>query len=414
MTASDSLTRADAAALDAKDTLASLRDRFSIPEGLVYLDGNSLGALPKGVPERVSRTVEQEWGHDLIRSWNTAGWSDLPLRLGAKLAPIVGAHEDEVLVADSTSANLFKLVVAAARLRPDRRVLVTEEGNFPTDGYIVESVASLLGLQTRWVPPGRIEDGLADDVAVVVVTHVDYRTGRMHDMATVTDAVHRAGALMLWDLSHSAGAVQLDLAGCEVDLAVGCTYKYLNGGPGSPAFAYVARRLQDEIDQPLAGWWGHAQPFALERDYRPAPGIARLQAGTAPIVSLTALEASLQVWRDVDLAAVRAKSLGLTNLFIALVDDRLATYDFEVVTPRRRDERGSQVSLRHPDAYPIMQALIARGVIGDFRAPDLDRFGFAPLYIRYLDVWDAVDHLVEVMRTGEWKQPEFAVRAAVT
>ncbi len=407
-------TRADAEALDLADPLRHLRDRFELPEDLIYLDGNSLGPLPVGVRERVMAVVGEEWGRDLISSWNRHDWIGLPARVGAKIARLVGAPADCVVAGDSTSVQLFKLLVAAIRVRSGRRVVVTEPGNFPTDSYMIASAARITGLELRWCDPDDVTQSFDDDVAVAALTHVDYRTGRQHDARAVTAAAHGVGALMLWDLCHSAGAVQVDLDGWDADFGVGCGYKYLNGGPGAPAFAYVHRRWHDTLDQPLSGWMGHAAPFALERDYRPAPGVARVQTGTPSVLSTAALDAALDVFADVSMNDVRAKSLGLTDYFIALVEERLTGGGVTIEVPRDHARRGSQVCLRHQGAYGLVQALIARGVVGDFREPDLARFGFAPLYLRYLDIWDAVEHLSEVLDSGEWDRPEFAARAAVT
>ncbi len=407
-------TRADAEALDRVDPLRHLRDRFVLPDGLIYLDGNSLGPLPVGVRERVAAVVDREWGRDLITSWNTHDWIGLPARVGAKIARLVGAPADCVVAGDSTSVQLFKLIVAAARLRPDRRVVVTEPDNFPTDSYIIASAARLSGLDVRLCDPADVAASLADDVAVVALTHVDYRTGRMYDAPAVTAAAHGAGALMSWDLCHSAGAVRVHLDEWDADLALGCGYKYLNGGPGAPAFAYVHRRWHNHLDQPLSGWMGHAAPFALERDYRPAPGIARVQTGTPSVLSMATLDAALDAFEGVSMDDLRAKSLALTDCFVALAEERLAAYGVNVEVPRDHRYRGSQVCLRHPGAYGLVQALIARGVVGDFREPDLARFGFAPLYLRFVDAWDAVEHLVEVLASREWERPSYGVRAAVT
>lgn len=396
---------------DAEDPLAYTRTRFLLPEEVIYLDGNSLGALPRGVDDRVGQVVRRQWGHGLIGSWNAAGWTDLPARTGDRIARLVGASADEVVATDSTSVNLFKLLVAAARLRPDRRVIVTEPSTFPTDGYIAASVARTCGLELRWCDPLDPLASVDDDTAVLALTHVDFRTGRMYDMQRVTAGAHDAGALVLWDLCHSAGAVPVDLGGADVDLAVGCTYKYLNAGPGSPAFCFVAARLQDRVDQPLTGWWGHAEPFAMERDFVPAPGVGRMRAGSPPILALSALDAALDAFEGVDMDDLRRKSLSLTSMFIDLVHRRTG---LEVVTPLEAGQRGSQVSLRHPQAYGVVQALIARGVVGDFRSPDIARFGFAPLYVRHVDVWDAVDALCQVLERGEYADPAYSVRAAVT
>jgi kynureninase len=406
-----SLTREDAQRLDDDNPLARTRECFTIPEGLVYLDGNSLGALPRNVAERVGRAVAEEWGQGLIGSWNMAGWTDLPQRTGARIARLVGARETEVVAADSTSVNLYKLLVAAARLRPERRVLVMEPSTFPTDGYIAASVARMLGLELRWCDPADPLASVDDDTAVLSLTHVDFRTGRMYDLQEVTAGAHAAGALMLWDLCHSAGAVPVDLDGVDADLAVGCTYKYLNAGPGAPAYCFVAERLQQHVDQPLTGWWGHAEPFAMRRDYVPATGVGRMRAGSPPVLGLAALDAALDAFDGVEMADLRRVSLSLTSTFIDLVR---AHTDLEVVTPLCAEERGSQVSLRHPQAYEVVQALIARGVVGDFREPDIARFGFAPLYLRHVDVWDAVARLRQVLDNREYADPTYAVRAAVT
>jgi kynureninase len=403
-----------AAKLDADDPVAQVRDRFLLPEGVVYLDGNSLGALPSAVPDVVHDVVERQWGHDLITSWNAHDWWDAPRRVGARVAQLVGAHSDEVLVADSTSANLFKVLVAAARMRPGRNTMVIEPGSFPADLYVAESVSELLGLGLVRVEPRSVGAVLDDDVAVVSLSQVDYRTGRAHDMAGITRAVHDAGALSVWDLSHSAGALPVDLGGCDVDLAVGCTYKYLNGGPGAPAYVMVARRHQEAVRSPLTGWTGHARPFAMEGTYDPAPGIDRMRNGTPPMLSLLALEAALTAFDGVSMSDVRAKSLSLTSFFLDLADEVLVPLGFEPVTPRAPDERGSQVSLRHGSAYGVVQALLARGVIGDYREPDLVRLGFAPLYVRHVDVVVAVAEIAAVVAAGEQDDPDYAVRTVVT
>ena len=418
---------------DRRDPLGALRDRFDLPDGLVYLDGNSLGPLPRSVRERLRDVVERQWGRDLIRSWNLHGWIDLPLRVGEKIAPLVGAAPGEVAVADSTSVNLFKLLAGASELRPDRPVIVSERDNFPTDLYIADGLGRLRARGDRQDGADRLRtvergdvagldevlESSGGEVAVVMLTHVDYRTGELHDMAAVTERVHAAGALMLWDLSHSTGALDVDLREAGADLAVGCGYKYLNGGPGAPAFLYVARRHQQAIRSPLQGWLGHAEPFAFSPDYRPADGVARFLCGTPPILGLAALDAALDLFAEVDLAALRAKSLALGQLFLELVEQECAAWLGEeeglaIACPRDGARRGSQVSLRHPEGYAIVQALIGRGVIGDFRAPDVLRFGLAPLYLRFVDVWDAVAHLREVLAGEEWRRPENRRRSAVT
>lgn len=409
------LTREDCAARDAADPLAPFRDEFVLPDGVIYLDGNSLGALPRATPARVTRLVEHEWGQRLIASWNEAGWWDKPRTLGALLAPLLGAEADEVVVGDGTSVNLFKTVAAALWLRPDRRVVVAEAGNFPTDGYIAQGVVDLVdGASLRMVDvddPAALAAALEPgDVAVVLLSHVDYRTGILRDMAAVTEMVHAHGALVVWDVCHSVGAVPLALAQTGVDFAVGCTYKYLNAGPGAPAFTYVARRHHERVRQPISGWHGHARPFDFAPEYEPAAGASRFLSGSQSLIAAAALEASLELWQRVDLAQVREKSLALTDLFVAVT----AEAGLECVTPAEHERRGSQVALRHPDGYPIVQALIARGVVGDFRSPDILRFGFAPLYLRYVDVYDAARALVEVVTSGEWQDPRFAQRAQVT
>jgi kynureninase len=412
----DAPSRAEYEALDAADPLAAWRQRFALPDRVIYLDGNSLGALPKATATVVEDVVRRQWGEDLITSWNKHGWVDLPQRLGAKLARLLGAKPHEVVVADSTSVNLFKLIAAALGLRPGRRVVLSEQGNFPTDLYVAQGLSELLGerIELRLVEAAELEAALDRNTALLMLTHVDYRTGRMHDMARLSAAAHAAGALALWDLAHSAGAVPVDLAAADADLAVGCGYKYLNGGPGAPAFLFVAERWQEQVRQPVAGWFGHARPFAFESAYRPACGITRFLAGTPPILSMKALEAGIDLFLEVDQQALRAKSMALTDAFVGLVEARCAAWGFAVASPRDAEARGSQVSLCHAEGYAIMQALIGRGVIGDFRAPDLLRFGFAPLYVRFVDVWDAVETLCAVMAGRIWDQPACKERAAVT
>jgi kynureninase len=409
------ITRKDAERLDAADPLASFRDRFVLPDGLVYLDGNSLGALPKAAAARVADVVGREWGEGLIRSWNDAGWIDLPRRVGDKIARLVGAGPGEVACADSTSVDLFKVLAAALSLRPGRRTVLSEEGNFPTDLYVAEGLARLLGKghRLRLVPKEELAAALDADVAALLLTHVDYRTGERHDMEGLTRAAHASGALAVWDLAHSAGAMPVDLNGAGADLAVGCGYKYLCGGPGAPAFLWVPKRLQDAFVQPLSGWLGHAEPFAFEPAYRPAPGIARALCGTPPILSMSALDAALDVMLAADLALVRAKSEALTSFFVEAVEQECGEA-VRVVSPRDAARRGSQVSFAHPDAYAVMRALIARGVVGDVRAPDVLRFGFAPLYVRFADAWDAARALAEVLSSHAHERPEFRRRAAVT
>jgi kynureninase len=409
------LSRPDLARLDDEDELAWVRDEFVLPEGIVYLDGNSLGPLTRRAVERMRTVVEDEWGRGLIRSWNDAGWIDLPERVAATLAPLLGASPGEVVVADSTSVNLFKLLAGAVPLRPDRRVILSEKENFPTDLYVAQGVAALLdGLELKLVERESIPAALDETVAVAMLTQVDFRTGALHDMEAVTGAAHEAGALMLWDLAHSAGVVPLALDACGVDLAVGCGYKYLNGGPGAPAFAFVGRHLHEVFETPLQGWMGHEAPFAFETDYRPAPGVDRLRCGTPPVLSLAALECGVEAVARAGVDRLRRKSMELTDVFIRLVDQECDGHGLALASPAEAEKRGSQVSFRHPEAFAVVQALIARGVIGDFREPDILRFGFAPAFLRYVDAWDAAAALRAVMEGREWDRPERREKAKVT
>ena len=407
-------TREDARALDAADPLAPMRERFHVPEG-IYLDGNSLGPMPHAARERVHRCLDAEWSRDLIASWNLADWIDLPRTVGAKIAPLIGAGADDVRVTDSTSVNLFKVLAAALALRPGRTRIVSQRGNFPTDLYMVEGLATLMGGRHELTLLEEGEDpaeALGADVAVLMLTQIDYRTGRMLDMGRVTAAAHGAGALTVWDLAHSTGAVPVDLAGCGADFAVGCGYKYLNGGPGAPAHLYVAPRHQAEAHNPLSGWFAHREPFAFEPDFRAAEGADRFLCGTPPVLSMVALDAAMDVWADISIADVRRKSLALTQTFIDRVEARCPT--LRLASPRAGAQRGSQVSFRHPDAFAIVRCLIERGVTGDFRAPDIARFGFAPLYTRHVDAWDAADMVADVMASDAWSAPRFHERGRVT
>ena len=426
-------TRQDCVALDAADALAPLRDAFELPDGVIYLDGNSLGALPKATAARVQQVVRNEWGVGLIRSWNSAGWIDLAQRIGNQIAGLVGAGANELIVADSTSVNLYKVLSTAIAMQkvdtPARRTIVSERSNFPTDLYIAETLACEHGMTLVLIDADDLPAHLDDKLAVLMLTHVNYRTGRMFDMAQVTHDAHAAGALVVWDLAHSAGAVPVDLTGADADFAVGCGYKYLNGGPGAPAFVWAhprqtARMDREQLRQPLAGWLGHAAPFEFAADYRPALGIQRFVCGTPALLSMSALACGLDVFGQAErfggLSALRRKSLALTELFIALVEARSAGHGLMLVTPREHEQRGSQASFAHQDqdgaigGYAVMQALIARGVIGDFRSPDLLRFGFTPLYTRFVDVFDAAEHLHAVLASGEWREARFNERAAVT
>ncbi len=409
------ITLDDLRARDATDPLRTLGDAFDLPEGVIYLDGNSLGALPKATKARMSDAVAREWGEGLVRSWNTAGWIDAPARIGAKIAPLIGAQPNEVIVTDSTSVNLFKLLEAALAAQPGRRVILSEPGNFPTDLYVAQGVAAMLpGVEVRTVARDQIIDAIDDSVAVVMLTHVHYRTGERFDMAALTKAAHDAGALALWDLSHSVGAIAVDLNGAGADLAVGCGYKYLNGGPGAPAFLFVAERHQAHMRSALSGWMGHATPFAFGDYYAPAPDLRRFLCGTPPILSMTALEAGVELFLTADHEALFAKGQALCSAFIDLVDHRCEGLGLILATPRDPASRGSHVSFVHEGGFAAMQALIARGVIGDFRAPDILRFGLTPLYVGFEDVWNAVEILRDILATRSWDDPRYRTTAAVT
>ena len=435
------ITLQDCQAQDAADPLRSLRDLFDIPKGVIYLDGNSLGVMPKNAAARAAEVVTQEWGQGLIRSWNTAGWFSLPQRLGNRIAPLIGVDADEVVATDSTSINLFKVLAAAlsiaAQDHPGKKLVVSERSNFPTDLYIAEGLCKERGYTLKLVEAEEINSALTGDVAVLMLTHVNYRTGVMHDMPAMTASAHAAGALMIWDLAHSAGAVPVTLKASGTDFAVGCSYKYLNGGPGAPAFVWVHPQHANRPDlpflQPLAGWWGHAAPFAFTADYQPAPGITRYLCGTQPIVSLSLLGCGLDGFDAAEklggMTALRAKSLALTDMFIQLVEERCAGHGIGLATPRAHAQRGSQVCLTREHgaggplgsgAFAMVQALIARSVIGDYRAgdggvhKDILRFGLTPLYIGFVDVWNAVEHLRQVLESGEWHKPEFNQKHAVT
>lgn len=415
------LTRQHCLALDQEDALAALRQQFSLPQDVIYLDGNSLGAMPKAALSRAQQVIQAEWGQDLIKSWNTAGWFDLPSRLGNLLAPLIGADAGEVVVTDSTSINLFKALAAALHMQAaapataTRKVIVTERSNFPTDIYMAEGL-------TRWLDRGyrlhlvdsaeELDTAINSDTALVMLTHVNYRSGALHDMAAITAHAHRQGALILWDLAHSAGAVPVELNLALADFAVGCSYKYLNGGPGAPAFIWVPKRHQANFHHPLSGWWGHAAPFAMQPSFEATPGIRRALCGTQPMVSLAMVESGLQVFAQTSMSAIRKKSLALTDLFIALVESRCASHPLQLATPRAHAQRGSQASFTHPHAYAVIQALIGRGIIGDYREPGIMRFGFTPLYTQFVDVWDAVEGLRDILDTQDY-QPD-AERNAVT
>jgi kynureninase len=403
------VSREACVARDAADPVGGFRDRFVIPEGIIYLDGNSLGPMPRAAACVLSRTIEREWGHELIRSWNSAGWFDMPGRLGDRVGALIGAAPGQTLVCDTTSINLFKAIHAAIGLRPDRAVIIAEEESFPTDLYIIEGAMKSAGRPMRRRLIGSdgpsIESLLDREVAIAVLSHVNYRTGALLDIAGITQQLHDAGALVIWDLCHSAGVVEVGFDLHEVDFAVGCTYKYLNGGPGSPAFIAVAKAHQAAVQQPLSGWWGHASPFAFDRDFRPDPGIKRFLCGTQPIISMRGVDVALDAMEGITVAALRQKSLALTELFMARVAALLP--DLEIVTPRQPQLRGSQVAIAFDKAYPVVQAMIERGVIGDFRAPDIMRFGFAPLYVSFQDVWDAADILAGCIKDEVWLEARF-------
>ncbi len=409
------LTREEVVSWDERDSLRSFRDEFDLPAGVLYLDGNSLGALPKRTAARLQQIVAEEWGRDLIRSWNAHDWIRYPRRVGDRIARILGAAPGQVVAADSTSVNLFKLLGAALGLGGGRTVILSDEENFPTDLYVAQGFSGLLGTcRLRLVPRADLAAAIDGNVAVVMLTHVDFRTGEMHDMREITRLCHERGALTIWDLSHSAGAVPLHLDRDRVDFAVGCGYKYLNGGPGAPAFLYVAEKHQENIRPPLSGWMGHEAPFAFDTYYRPAPGIERHLCGTPAILAMAALEVGVEILARADMEEVRVKSRKMGDLFLRLVEETCGGLGLTAAGPRESAKRGSQLSLRHAQGYPIMQALIAENVIGDFRAPDILRFGFTPLYLRYVDVWDAVLILRRILESGAWQRPEFQKRQLVT
>ena len=407
------MTTEQAQQLDAADPLAFARERFRLPGGVIYLDGNSLGALSAAAPAALANTAEHQWGEDLIASWNKHGWIDWPTRIAAKLAPIVGASPDELLIADSTSVCLFKVLAAAVKARPNRKIVLTQQHNFPTDLYVVQGLCQMLGLSMKAVPADQVLGAIDEDTATITLTHVDYRSASIHDMRAINQAAHAAGALVVWDLSHTAGAIELDLHAAGSQLAIGCGYKYLNGGPGAPGYIYVARQLQDELQSPLQGWMGHAEPFAFVDEYRPAGGILKFLTGTPSILALAALEAGLDTFDGIAMRDLATKSRALSQLFVEEVEARCGS-EVRLESPRDPDQRGSHVVFAHPEGYAVMQALIARGVIGDFRAPDLMRFGFAPLYNSFSDMVRAAEILADILQSREWDQPRFKERAKVT
>ncbi len=401
---------------DKLDPLASFKDRFDIPDGIIYMDGNSLGVLPKGVKERIADVVSKEWGQDLIKSWNTADWINLPSRVGAKIAPLIGAKPHEVIMADSTSVNLFKVCAAACKLNPNRRQILSEPGNFPTDLYMMQGLTNFLGdgYKLDTVDRAHIIDAITEETAVVLLTQVHYVTGHMLDMKAITEKARSVGALIVWDLSHSTGAVPVGLNAAGADFAVGCGYKYLNGGPGAPAFLYVAEKHLPNVEQPLSGWFGHKEPFEFVDTFEPAEDIKRMLVGTTGVLAASALDSALNAFEGADMNAVRAKSVALTDLFIKLVQEQLSDYGLSIASPENSSERGSHVSLISENGYAIMQALIEHGVIGDFRAPNFMRFGFTPLYLGYEDIFNAVSILKDILDKDIWKEPRFSAKGAVT
>ncbi|MCI5046047.1 MAG: kynureninase [Aquisalinus sp.] len=406
----------DIAALDERDPLAPLRARFHLPEGVIYLDGNSLGPLPVAVADRVQSVVSKEWGESLIKGWNDHDWIGLPQRVGNKIGRLIGAPAGSVVAADSTSLNLVKVLSAALGLRADRKVILSDTGNFPTDLYMAQGLAGALEQdhELRLVAPDEVTSAIDESVAVLMLTEVDYRTGRKHDMKALTKKAHEVGALTIWDLAHSAGALPVDLTATQADFAIGCGYKYLNGGPGAPAFVYVRADHLNNFAPSLSGWMGHAEPFAFDLTYRPAEGIDRMLVGTPTILSMSVLDTALDIWDGISMTQVREKSLRLADIFIEEVQSRCAGHGLELLTPQEPDQRGSQVSFSCPEGYAVMQALIADGIIGDFRAPDIIRFGFTPLYLRYADSVEAAKGLERVLTERRWDKPEFLKRAKVT
>ena len=412
------LSRKDFELLDEEDALAPFREQFYLPADTVYLDGNSLGVMPLAAKERVSAVLQQEWAEDLIRSWNDNHWFDSPFRIGDKIARLIGANDGEVIATDSVSVNLFKLLVAALNIQQStgRKVILSEAGNFPTDVYMVQGLQSMLGdrIDLVLVARERIEEAITENTAVVLLTDVNYQTGHLLDKQTITDLAHEKGALIIWDLCHSAGALPIDLNGIDADMAVGCGYKYFNGGPGAPAYLFVAKRLQENLQQPLSGWWGHARPFAFVDEYEAAAGISRMLCSTQSILGLSCLEVGIDLFLTADMQLIREKSLRMGDLFLRLLAEQCADFNFGILSPIEPAIRGSQITLTHPHGYPIVQAMIEKKIIGDFRAPDALRFGIAPLYLRYVDIWHAVSVLNEIMQTKSWDQERYKRVSAVT
>ena len=410
------ITRNDCALLDQQDGLRDYRQRFVLPPKVIYFDGNSLGPMPQGVQSNVAWHMDIAWGVDLITSWNKHKWFALPLSIGEMIGRLIGAGAGNTVVGDTISINIFKVLTTALALRPDRKVILSDTGNFPSDLYVAQGLNGFLGNghELCCAEPEDVEGAIAEDIAVVMLTDVDYRTARRHDMVRLTKAAHDKGCLVIWDLSHSAGALPVDLLGCNADFAVGCTYKYLNGGPGAPGFVFVHPRHQEVAAPALVGWWGHAEPFAFDTKWTPAKGIARFQCGTQAVLSVVALDAAMRVWDEVDMAVLHAKSQSLCGMFIDLVEAQCGEHGLALAGPRDFGQRGSHVSFAHEQGYAVMQALIARGVVGDFRAPDLIRFGFAPLYNTHVEVFNAVAVLAEILDKRLWDRPEYLMRKAVT
>ena len=409
-------TRTEVEALDQSDPLAAFRDEFFLPPDVIYLNGNSLGAMPLAAAGRAKQVIEHEWAEGLIGSMNTAGWYSLPSTLGRKIAPLVGAKRNEVVLTDAVGINLYKVVAAALKMQPDRRVVVMEGSNFPTNNYMVQGLLEELdkGYTIRFAEVDEIMDAIDEDVAAICITHVHYKTGHIHDMAAITEKAHAVGAAAVWDLCHSIGAMPVDLNGCDVDFAVACTYKYVNCGPGAPSLLFVAERHHGKYTQPLTGWYGHADPFGFERDYRPIGDVRQMLTGTQATASLSIAEIGIDIMLRADMSLIREKSMRMTDLFVELVDERCGKYGFELISPRDAKRRGSQVSFHNDDGYSIIRAMHDNGVVCDFRAPGKMRFGFAPLYIRYIDVWDAVDRLYNILSNETWKESRYQVRATVT
>ncbi len=409
-------TRSEFEALDQSDPLAAFRDEFFLPENVIYLNGNSLGAMPLAAAGRAKRVIEHEWAEGLIGSMNTAGWYELPSTLGRKIAPLVGAKPNEVVLTDAVGINLYKVVSAALKMQPGRRIVVMEGSNFPTNNYMVQGLLAELdkGYTIRFAEADEIMDAIDEDVAAICITHVHYKTGHIHDMAAITEKAQAVGAAAVWDLCHSVGAMPVDLNGCNVDYAVGCTYKYVNCGPGAPSLLFVAERHHGKYTQPLTGWYGHADPFGFERDYRPVEDVRQMLTGTQATASLSIAEIGIDIMLRADMQQIREKSMRMTDLFIELVEERCGDYGFELISPRNAEQRGSHVSFHNDDGYSIIRAMHDQGVVCDFRAPGKMRFGFAPLYIRYVDVWDAADRLHNILANDTWKEPKYQVRATVT